>query len=123
MVSGSDSKPWHTFATPSLVKLNLCSPANHLVLAAFGGRDMDRPLMDVQGGFAQRLGECGVRVANGGKVLGTRAEFHGRDSLCDQIARARAENVHAENTVGLHVGEHLDLSFGRFPSVLARPLA
>src|SRR3546814_19018473 len=53
-----------------------------------------------------------MAMADPGDVLGRAAERHRRADLVDQRARVGAEDVRAEDAVGLRVRQDLDLPFG-----------
>ena len=48
-----------------------------------------------------------MRVNDPGKVLGTRRELHRNHRLGDQLRSMGSDDVHAQDTVGLRVGDHL----------------
>ncbi|ODA68154.1 hypothetical protein A7A08_01325 [Methyloligella halotolerans] len=61
-------------------------------------------------------------VAGAGQILGRATELHKNGGFGDHVARVRAQDVDAEDPVGLLVGENLhEASVVRF--TLARPLA
>ena len=74
--------------------------------------DVDRAAVDGERGFLEGLGQGGVGVAGARDVLAAGAELDRDGRLGDQVAGARAEDVHAEHAVGLGVGEDLDAAVG-----------
>ena len=72
---------------------------------------MDGAPLHGKGRFTERLGQRGVRVARAGDVLAARSEGHRGGSLGDQVARARSDDVDAEQAVGPFVRQHLEATF------------
>ncbi len=64
---------------------------------------MNRAAVDGEGRFFEGLGERRMGVAGAGDVFAGCAELHGGGGFGDQVAGARAEDVHAEHAVGLGV--------------------
>ena len=65
-----------------------------------------------EGGFAHSLAIGGVGVASQRQILRRGTEFHRNANLVDQIARARADDMRAKDTVGRGIGEDFDKAFG-----------
>ena len=64
------------------------------------------------GSLFEGLGERGVSVASAANVLGGGAVLESEGALGDHLTGVGADNVHAEDTVGLSVGEELDETVG-----------
>ena len=75
-----------------------------------------------QRSFADSFGERPMRMAGASQVFGTGAEFHRRRRFGNQIAGARAEDVHAQNAIGL-ASARIFTKPSMSPSVRARLLA
>src|ERR1019366_6509181 len=73
---------------------------------------MYRRFADGEAGLFQRLAHDRVRVDGAAEVLGAAAVFHVRDNLADQLAGAMAENLRAEDPVGLGGGNDLHEAIG-----------
>src|SRR6185295_14842207 len=67
---------------------------------------------DAQGGFLHGFSESRMRVAGARDVFAARAEFYRIGAFGDQVACARADDMNAEDAVGLGIGEHLHAAFG-----------
>jgi len=50
--------------------------------------NMDRAFVDPERGFADRFGQCRMRMANAREILGRAAELHQHASLRDEFAAA-----------------------------------
>src|SRR5690349_24641792 len=70
--------------------------------------EIERALIDSERRLARHLGERRMRVADARDVLARRTEFHRDDALGDQLARLRPDDVHAEDAIGLRIGDELD---------------
>ena len=68
---------------------------------------VDRALAHGHAGFFHGFRHGRVRVNRAGEVFGTAAVFHVRDDLADEFAGILAENLSAEDFVGLGVGDDL----------------
>ena len=71
---------------------------------------MDRATVYRQRGFLDDFGECWVSVAATCDIFTAGTEFHGYSRFRDQVPRTRTKNVDAQYTIGLGVGEHLDVT-------------
>ena len=65
-------------------------PNSHMQCAVFYGKR----------GFFHGLGQCRMRVAGAGNVLGAGRKFHGNGSLGNHVAGMCAQNMHTQNAVG-----------------------
>src|ERR1700722_2069054 len=63
-------------------------------------------------GFAECFTERWMRVAEASNVLGTAGILHHGDRFGDHVGSARAENVNAQQAVGLGIRQDLDRSLG-----------
>src|SRR4051812_38519164 len=71
---------------------------------------VNRALAHGQRGFLDGFAHCRVGVNRARKVLGAAAVFHVRDDFADEFAGVAAENLGAENFVGLRVGNDLHVA-------------
>ena len=65
------------------------------------GSEVDRPAIDGEGGFLHRFRQRRVGVAAAGDVFAASTERDGRGAFGDQFAGVRADDVDAEDAVGL----------------------
>src|SRR5690606_39222832 len=65
-----------------------------------------------QSRLMQRLGEGRVREDHHAEVFGAGAEFHRNGTLLNQLCSAWANDMHAQNAVGLGIGNDLDETGG-----------
>ena len=84
--------------------------------------------MDGLGGFHHGFGQRRVRVDGARDVFGRRAHFDREGGLGDQLGDFRADHLHAEDFVGVGVGDDFDKAFGleqahRAPGRCERELA
>src|SRR5258706_13146352 len=61
-----------------------------------------------EGGLAQGFRQRRMRMATTGQIFAAGGEGNGHGSLGNQVARTRADDVHAENTVRLRIGQDFD---------------
>ena len=69
---------------------------------------MDRLEAGCEGGFLDGFRHGRVRVAGAAEVFRRTAELHQHRRLVDHLAGAEADDVHAEDPVGVLVGKNLD---------------
>ena len=69
---------------------------------------MYRPLRHSQRGFMRGFRQCGVGMDDAGEVFCACAKFHRHHRLCDHLGGVGAENMHAENAVGIAMCDDFD---------------
>ena len=74
--------------------------------------EVDHAAAGVEGGLLDDLGEVRMRVHAAGQILGASRELHGDGRLGDQFARPGADDVHAEDPVGVLVRKDLHEAVG-----------
>ena len=73
--------------------------------------EMNGAAIDGEGGFFERFGERGMRVAGAGDVFAGCTEGNGGGGFGDEFTRAGSDDVDAEDAIGFFVGEDLHFTF------------
>ena len=97
-------RPQHRDACGSMSSQSTCSAVERI----------DGALVGRERGFVQRFGQRRVRVDRALQVFAARRVLHRQHRFGDQLARHRADDVHAEDLVVVLRGDELDETLRRF---------